>query len=172
MAEKLISVVVPVFNAEKYVNRCIDSILNQTYENLEVILVNDGSVDGSVKICEKWQKLDNRVKLITQENAGVSAARNTGIENATGDYIAFVDNDDWLRPEMFKNLVKQAQKDNADLTFCKFIKNKQNTCFEKKYVNFKISKQFMWIKWITPLITRFFPYFSHFSMWITFFLIF
>lgn len=121
MAEKLVSVIVPVFNAEKYVNRCIDSILNQTYENLEVILVNDGSVDGSIKICEKWQKLDSRVKLITQENAGVSAARNTGIENATGDYISFVDNDDWLRPEMYKNLVRQAQKDNADLTFCKFI---------------------------------------------------
>lgn len=121
MQDKLISVVVPVFNAEKYVNRCIDSILNQTYEKLEVILVNDGSSDGSVKICEKWQKLDSRVKLITQENAGVSAARNTGIANATGDYIAFVDNDDWLRPEMFKNLIRKAQKDNADLTFCKFI---------------------------------------------------
>lgn len=121
MQDKLVSVIVPVFNAEKYVNRCIDSILNQTYEHLEVILVNDGSSDGSIKICEKWEKLDSRVKIITQENLGVSSARNTGIKNATGDYVSFVDNDDWLRPEMYKNLVKQAEKENADLTFCKFI---------------------------------------------------
>ncbi len=133
MQDKLISVIVPVFNAEKYVNRCIDSILNQTYENLEVILVNDGSSDGSIKICEKWQKLDSRVKLISQENAGVSAARNKGIETATGDYVSFVDNDDWLRPEMYKNLVKQATKDNADLTFCKFIN--VDTAYNRENIN-------------------------------------
>lgn len=121
MSKKLISVIVPIFNSEKYVNRCIDSILNQTYENLEVLLIDDGSSDGSLKICESWAEKDKRVKIIKEKNQGVSHARNVGIKNATGDYVAFVDNDDWLRPEMYETLVALAEKEKADVAVCKFI---------------------------------------------------
>lgn len=121
MRKPLISVIVPVYNNEKYVNRCIDSILNQTHTNLEVILVNDGSTDKSFKICEDWAKKDQRVKIINQKNAGTSNARNQGIKQATGDYVSFVDNDDWLRPEMYETMVNVAQEKSADITFCSFI---------------------------------------------------
>lgn len=121
MSKKLISVIVPVYNSEKYVNRCIDSILNQTYENLEVLLINDGSSDGSLSICEEWAKKDSRVKIITEKNQGVSAARNVGINNATGSYVAFVDNDDWLRPEMYETMLGLIESEKADVAVCKFI---------------------------------------------------
>ena len=134
MSKKLISVIVPVFNSEKYVNRCIDSILNQTYENLEVILIDDGSSDGSLKICESWAEKDKRIKIIKQKNHGVSAARNLGIENATGDYVAFVDNDDWLRPEMYETMLGLIEKEKADLAVCKFIN------VDEKYNRIKIKE--------------------------------
>ncbi len=121
MAKKLISVIVPVYNSEKYVNRCIDSILNQTYENLEVLLINDGSSDGSLKICEDWAEKDKRVKIVNEKNKGVSAARNLGIKYATGDYVGFVDNDDWLRPEMYEKMLELIEKEKADVAVCKFI---------------------------------------------------
>ena len=84
---KLISIIMPVYNAEKYLNRSIESIMNQTYNNIEIILVNDGSTDNSLEICTNYQEKDNRIKLINQENKGVSFARNKGIDEATGDYI-------------------------------------------------------------------------------------
>lgn len=121
MKQKLISVIVPVYNSEKYVNRCIDSILNQTYENLEVILVDGGSSDGSLKICETWAEKDNRIKVAREKTSTVAAARNLGISYATGDYIAFVDNDDWLRPEMYDTMMGLAALEKADVTVCKFI---------------------------------------------------
>ncbi len=133
MKQKLISVVVPVFNNEKYVNRCIDSILNQTYENLEVILVDDGSTDGSIKICEDWKQKDKRIKIITQKNLGAAAARNNGAKQATGDFVSFVDNDDWLRPEMYETMINTAEKESADLVFCKFINVDEK--YNRTYVN-------------------------------------
>ena len=134
MSKKLISVIVPVYNSEKYVNRCIDSILNQTYENLEVILIDDGSSDGSLKICESWAEKDNRIKILKQKNSGVSSARNLGIENASGDYVAFVDNDDWLRPEMYETMLSLAEKEKSDVTVCKFIN------VDEKYNRIKIKE--------------------------------
>lgn len=91
-----ISIVVPVYNVELYLERCIDSLLIQTYKNIEIILINDGSTDNSSIICERYKKMDNRIKVIHKKNGGLSAARNTGVKNATGEYILFVDSDDYI----------------------------------------------------------------------------
>ena len=100
----LISVVVPVYNVKQYLDDCMHSIVNQTYENIEIILVDDGSTDGSGELCEEWKGKDSRIRVIHQENGGLSAARNTGIEHAKGSYIAFVDSDDWVSEEYIEKL--------------------------------------------------------------------
>ena len=94
MQSELVSVVVPVYNVENYLNRCLDSIVSQTYKNIEVILVDDGSTDMSSSMCDEWRYRDNRIKVVHKKNAGLGEARNSGIENATGKYICFVDSDD------------------------------------------------------------------------------
>ena len=99
MSVNKISVIVPIYNVEKYIDRCIKSIVNQTYKNLEIILINDGSLDKSGQICDTWESKDNRIKVIHQMNSGVSVARNTGLENATGEYVTFVDSDDYIEPK-------------------------------------------------------------------------
>lgn len=96
IVNQLISIIMPVYNAEKYLNRSIESVMNQTYKNIEIILVNDGSTDASLTICSNYQKADSRIKLINQKNSGVSAARNRGIDEATGTYIMFIDSDDYI----------------------------------------------------------------------------
>ena len=93
--EKLISIIVPVYNVEKYLEQCLDSIIGQTYKNLEIILVDDGSTDSSGAICDRYAEQDKRIRVIHRENGGVCAARNTALEAVTGDYIGFVDPDDW-----------------------------------------------------------------------------
>ena len=100
-----ISVIVPVYNVENYLKQCLDSIIAQQYTNLEIILVDDGSTDSSGKICDDYRTVDCRIKVIHQNNAGVSGARNTGMDEATGEYITFVDSDDWLEPEMYQRMV-------------------------------------------------------------------
>lgn len=114
---ELISVIVPVYNIEKYLSQTIDSILNQDYKDIELILVNDGSTDGSLKICKKYQKKDTRVKVINQKNAGVSWATYNGYKAATGKYIAFADHDDILLPGLFSQLMSMFEKD-VDMTCC------------------------------------------------------
>lgn len=111
-----ISVIVPIYNVEKYLRRCIDSIINQTYKNLEIILVNDGSLDGSLDICKKYKKIDSRIKLVNKNNGGLSSARNEGLKIATGDYISFIDSDDWIKEDMYENLLNNAIKYNADIS--------------------------------------------------------
>lgn len=103
--QPLISVIVPVFNIEQYLNKCVDSILNQTYRNLEVILVNDGSKDSSGRICDEFATKDSRVQVIHKENGGLSSARNAGIEASAGTYISFVDGDDWIEPDAYEHLL-------------------------------------------------------------------
>ena len=107
--EPKISVIVPVYNVEEYLARCVDSILAQTYENLEVILVDDGAKDTSGSICDDYAAKDSRVKVIHKENGGLSSARNTGLEAATGEYIAFVDSDDWIEPEAYAHMMHLMQ---------------------------------------------------------------
>ncbi|MBQ7593529.1 MAG: glycosyltransferase [Synergistaceae bacterium] len=117
----LISVVVPVYNAEKYLSQCIESITSQTYRNLEIILVDDGSTDKSGAICDDYAEKDKRVKVIHKVNEGNSAARNTGLDLAKGEIIATVDDDDFLAPEMYEKLYKLLVENNADMSMCEFM---------------------------------------------------
>ena len=112
-----ISVIVPVYNAEKEIDRCMDSIYAQTFTDYEIILVNDGSKDKSAEICQKYAEKDDRVTFIDKENGGAGSARNAGIEVAKGDYLAFPDADDWFEPEMYKELYDIASSGNYDMVF-------------------------------------------------------
>lgn len=113
-----VSVIIPIYNAEEHLQRCINSVLNQTEQNMEIILVDDGSGDNSLKICQNYQKKDKRIIVIHQENAGVSAARNAGIVRACGEYIGFVDSDDWIDSQMYEKLLNEADKCDADIVMC------------------------------------------------------
>ena len=117
MDEK-ISVIVPVYNVEQYLERCVDSIINQTYKNLEIILVNDGSTDNSGKLCDELAKRDDRIRVIHKENGGLSDARNTGIEEAEADLIGFIDSDDYIDENMYELLIDNLRETNADLSMC------------------------------------------------------
>lgn len=114
--KSIISVIVPVYRVEAYLDRCIQSILNQTYKNLEIILVDDGSPDNSGKICDQYAEIDDRIKVIHKENGGLSDARNTGIDIATGDYLGFVDSDDFIHREMYETLYLNITKTNSDIS--------------------------------------------------------
>ena len=112
-----VSVVIPVYNVERFLNEFVDSFLNQTYSDFEIILVDDGSTDGSGKLCDDYLSVDNRIKVIHRENGGLSAARNTGMDAATGDYIYFLDSDDYIESVTFEHLVHTAKTDDADIVF-------------------------------------------------------
>lgn len=131
--EPLISVIVPIYNVEKYLDRCIESIVNQTYKNLEIILVDDGSPDNSPKMCDDWAKKDRRIIVIHKENGGLSDARNAGIDIAKGEYIGFVDSDDWIDKNMYKILYTNLIKYEADLSCCEIIrvKNENHSNFRR-----------------------------------------
>lgn len=119
--KSLVSVIVPIYKVEKYLNKCVDSIINQSYKNLEIILVDDGSPDKCGEICDKYVEKDSRVKVIHKQNGGLSDARNAGIDIAKGDYLLFVDSDDWINKYMIENLVLFATDKNLDIVECKFI---------------------------------------------------
>jgi len=112
-----ISVVVPIYNVEEYLEQCISSLLKQTLKNIEIILVDDGSPDNSGKIADEYAQKYNNIKVVHQKNSGLGPARNTGILHATGDYVGFVDSDDWVQDSMYDNLLKKAQESNADIVF-------------------------------------------------------
>lgn len=116
--EELISIVVPVYNVEKYLGKCLDSILGQTYRNLEIIVVDDGSTDHSGSICDEYGKKDPRVAVIHQDNQGVSAARTSGIGKARGQYVGFVDGDDWIAEGMYQDLYRAMKSQNAEAAIC------------------------------------------------------
>ncbi|WP_202922078.1 glycosyltransferase family 2 protein, partial [Campylobacter sp. MIT 19-121] len=117
----LISIIVPIYNVEKYLRECLDSIVNQTYTNLEIILVNDGSTDNCGRICDEYATKDKRIKVIHKENAGLGAAYNTGLEISKGEYIGFVESDDWIELNMYEELYNKAEELNSDLVKCKFF---------------------------------------------------
>ena len=129
---ELISIIVPVYKAEKYLSECIDSVLNQTYENFELILVDDGSPDNSGKICDEYAEKDKRIKVIHKENGGVSSARNAGLDNAQGEYITFVDSDDIVDKQYIELMYNKLVEKSADLCFCHFDRFDENTCEEYK----------------------------------------
>ena len=115
MIDYKISVIVPVYNVEKYLRRCVDSIINQTYSNIEIILVDDGSLDSSPQICEDLAEEDSRIVVIHQTNSGLAGARNTGINAASGDYIGFVDSDDWIENDTYEHCMDLINKYEADI---------------------------------------------------------
>ena len=115
----LVSVIVPIYNVEKYIEKCVDSLMKQSYQNIEIILVNDGSKDGSLAIIEKQKGRDNRIKVLTQENRGVSAARNLGMESAKGEYLLFVDGDDWVESDYVEHLLGIVEDTNCMLGYGK-----------------------------------------------------
>lgn len=117
----LISVIVPVFNTELYVKRCVNSIIKQTYENIQIIIVNDGSTDNSGEICRSLSKGDKRIQLIEKPNGGLSDARNAGIAEAEGEFLAFVDSDDYIHPEMIEIMHKTIIENDADISVCNFL---------------------------------------------------
>ena len=123
--EPKISVIVPAFNTEKYLRRCVDSILQQSYENIEIILVDDGSTDCSGMICDNYQKRDSRIRVIHKENGGLSDARNYGLNIASGEYVGFVDSDDWIDKDYYRTLVSIAIKSNADIVSGKYFRTKK-----------------------------------------------
>ena len=118
---ELISVIVPVYNVELYLERCINSIINQTYQNLEIILIDDGSTDRSGEICDEYKKKDMRINVIHKQNGGSSSARNCGLEIAKGEYIGFVDSDDYIASDMYA-LLHQHMRDDVDLVSCRMAR--------------------------------------------------
>lgn len=121
--DNLISIIIPVYNVEQQLDTCVESVVGQTYKNIEIILVDDGSKDSSGKICDSWKEEDNRIVVIHQENGGLSAARNKGLDNATGEYVFFLDSDDWLAKETIESLFSTIKKENADLAICGLLKD-------------------------------------------------
>lgn len=117
-----ISIVVPVYKVEKYLGRCVESIMNQSYHNLEIILVDDGSPDNSGEICDEYAKRDHRIKVIHQENKGLSGARNAGIDICTGEYIGFVDSDDYIHHQMYEILLNNSLKYNSEISICRILR--------------------------------------------------
>ena len=128
-----VSVIVPIYNAEKYLKQCLDSIQCQTLKDIEVILIDDGSTDGSSKIAKAYLS-DNRFTYYYKENEGLAAARADGIERASGEYLGFIDSDDWIEPDMYEKMYKAAKSNDSDIVFCNCIQNadghKFNVCHD------------------------------------------
>ena len=149
----MISIIVPVYKVEKYIRRCVDSILSQTYQNTEVLLIDDGSPDSSGDICDEYAEKDIRVRVFHKENGGVSSARNLGLKEAKGDYIGFVDADDYISPNMYDTLIRVIEKEKSDIAICGYQKENDNGSFEpyhKEKINCLFSKEEM----ISNLLTN------------------
>lgn len=122
----VVSVIVPVYNVESYVAKCIDSIVNQTFRDLDIILIDDGSTDSSGSICDRFAEKDKRIRVIHKKNGGVSSARNAGLDVAVGEYIVFIDGDDYVNPKMIETLCSLIIENNADLVMCNYIHVNEN----------------------------------------------
>ena len=153
--EKLISVIIPVYGVEKYIHQCLDSIITQSYKNLEIIVINDGTRDRSDEIAKEYAQKDSRIRVYDYENAGVSVARNRGLNLAKGDYISFVDSDDWLNSDFYKKLADALETNDADIAKCSIIETDTVTekiiCFQKskaKEADFDLYFDKVGILWI------------------------
>ena len=133
MQNDLVSVIVPIYNVEKYLKKCIDSIINQTYQNIEVILVDDGSTDNSGKICDEYIEIDSRISVIHKKNGGLSSARNAGLEKANGKYILFEDSDDYIEENLFQKCIKKMQIEDADICVFGYQKENDDGVIYQKY---------------------------------------
>lgn len=143
----LFSIIVPLYNVEDYLIQCLESIINQTYKNLEIILIDDGSTDNSGKICDEYQKKDKRIKVIHKENGGVASARNIGLENVTGDYIWFVDSDDYIELNAVDTIINKMKEENLDILVIKSYCDFNGKIIERqpKFINKNISKEILYI---------------------------
>ncbi len=122
---KKLSIIVPIYNSEMYIRRCIESVLNQKYKNIELILIDDGSKDNSVKICREYANLYGNIIFISKKNEGPGPTRNKGLEIATGDYIGFLDSDDYIHEDMYFKMIEEAEKNNADIVQCDYYKTSE-----------------------------------------------
>lgn len=138
----MISVIVPIYKVENYIRKCIESILNQSYRDIEVILVDDGSIDSCPEICDEYAKKDSRVKVIHKTNGGLMSARQAGVQAATGDYVGFVDGDDWLQTDMYEKVFGAISKYAPDMVVCEFFNAFEN----KKEVSSQILKKPFYVK--------------------------
>ena len=120
-SKPLVSVIIPVYNTEKYLKKCVDSVRNQSYQNLEIWLVDDGSTDSSGRSCDKYAQMDSRIRVIHKENAGQGVARNVALDRCTGEYIAFVDSDDWVAVNFIEKMVLEIKNADADLCVCGYV---------------------------------------------------
>lgn len=159
--QDLISIIVPVYNVENYLDKCIQSIVEQTYKNIEIILIDDGSTDNSGKKCDEWAKKDNRIKVVHKKNGGVSSARNVGIDSADGEYIGFVDGDDYINKYMYEIMYNEIKKDNVDLVMCDY----QRVLPESQVQNCQVDGYSTEIFDKTMMLQMFFPYFG--SVWLS-----
>lgn len=137
----LISVMVPVYNAEQNLPKCIESLMVQTYENIQILLVNDGSKDASLEVCTRYADTDSRIKVVNQENGGEGAARNRGLKEANGAYICFVDADDYVKPDFVKNLYEMQKINQAQLSICGFVELKDNEVINETTGNVEFMTQ-------------------------------
>lgn len=137
----LISVMVPVYNAEQNLPKCIESLMAQTYENIQIVLVNDGSKDGSLEVCRHYAEKDFRIKIVNKENGGEGAARNRGIQEADGVYICFADADDYVKPDFVKSLYELLKKYEAELSICGFIELKDREIINETIGDVQIMTQ-------------------------------
>lgn len=131
----LISIIIPIYNTEKYLRQCLDSVVNQTYKNLEIVLVNDGSTDSSLEICKEYKEKDDRIIIIDKKNSGVSNSRNVGIETSNGEYITFLDSDDWLELDAIEIMMNFVIKKDVDIVRSNFIANEEAGAISNKLKN-------------------------------------
>ena len=134
MKKDVVTIVLSIYNVEKYLERCINSVVNQTYKNLEIILVDDGATDSCPQICDEWAKKDSRIKVIHKKNAGLGMARNTGIENANGEYICFFDSDDYITLDAIEKLVNIAKKEKSDIVTFGFSRVDRNGNITEEHI--------------------------------------
>ena len=158
MNSDLVSIIIPVYNVEKYLKKCLDSVINQTYKNIEIIIINDGSTDNSLKICQNYEKKYSNIKVINQNNQGLSAARNKGIDESKGKYITFIDSDDYYDLDAVEKFYILATEKNADLVCCgTYCENENGKYYlkhclseEKEYDNYEALETMLLSKGIDP----------------------
>ncbi len=153
---KLVSIIIPVYKTEIYLDKCIESVVNQTYKNIEIILINDGSPDNSHVICEKWANKDERIVVHKKENAGLSSARNTGIDISKGEYIIFIDSDDYVEKELVEKLYSSIEKYNVDIVSCKYkdVDEYYNNITRDSMSNFKLKfyKKYVGVEYLNFIL--------------------
>lgn len=137
--DSLISVIVPIYNVEDYLDRCVDSIINQTYKNLEIILVDDGSPDNCPKMCDDYAKKDSRIKVVHKKNGGLSDARNAGMKVATGEYVSFIDSDDYISLDFYETLLQTIVDNDSDIVECSVVKFYEDNNFDEYSDDLKVT---------------------------------